>query len=61
MIPLESGLITEQDIQADLFELCGGQSPGRQDRTQITMYENGGGGHLDLMTGTFIRSQSANP
>ena len=61
VIPLESGLITEQDIQADLFELCGGQSPGREDRTQITMYENGGGGHLDLMTGTFIRSQSANP
>lgn len=61
VIPLESGLITEQDIQADLFELCGGRHPGRRDRTQITMYENGGGGHLDLMTGTFIRSQSANP
>lgn len=61
VIPLESGLITEQDIRADLFELCRGQSPGREDRTQITMYENGGGGHLDLMIGTFISSQSANP
>ena len=59
VIPLGSGLITEGDIEADLFELCGAQHPGRQDRTQITMYENGGGGHLDLMTATFIRSQGA--
>ena len=60
VIPLESGLITEEDIHADLFQLCRGQSPGRQDRSQITMYENGGGGHLDLMTATFIRQQNAN-
>ena len=61
VIPLDSGLITEGDIQADLFELCREQHPGRRDRTQITMYENGGGGHLDLMTATFIRSQGAHP
>jgi len=60
VIPLGSGLITEEDIQADLFELCRAQHPGRQDPTQITMFENGGGGHLDLMTATFIRSQRAN-
>lgn len=59
VIPLGSGLITEDDIRADLFELCRAQHPGRQARTQITMYENGGGGHLDLMTATFIRSQRA--
>ena len=54
-IPLGSGLITEADIQADLFELCRGDHPGRQDPGQITMFENGGGGHLDLMTAGFIR------
>lgn len=58
VIPLEAGLITEDDIQADLFQLCRGEHPGRQDPTQITMFENGGGGHLDLMTATFIRQQS---
>lgn len=58
VIPLGSGLITEDDIQADLFELCRGEHPGRQDQNQITLYENGGGGHLDLMTATFIRQQS---
>ena len=58
VIPLEAGLITEDDIQADLFQLCRGEHPGRRDDTQITMFENGGGGHLDLMTATFIRQQS---
>ncbi|MXW69144.1 MAG: ornithine cyclodeaminase [Acidimicrobiia bacterium] len=59
VIPLGSGLITEENIRADLFELCRGRRPGREDRTQITMYENGGGGHLDLMTAAFIRSHIA--
>ncbi len=58
VIPLGSGLITHDDIQADLFELCREEHPGRQDQNQITLYENGGGGHLDLMTATFIRQQS---
>ena len=57
VIPLESGLITEQDIRADLFQLCRGDHPGREDPSQITLFENGGGGHLDLMTATFIRRQ----
>ena len=60
VIPLESGLITEDDIQADLFQLCRGDHPGRQNPNQITLFENGGGGHLDLMTATFIRQQSNN-
>ncbi len=58
VIPLESGLITEDDIQADLFQLCRGDHPGRQHPNQITLFENGGGGHLDLMTAAFIRQQS---
>ncbi len=58
VIPLESGLITEKDILADLFQLCRGEHHGRRDPDQITLFENGGGGHLDLMTATFIRQQS---
>lgn len=58
VIPLESGLIAEDDIRADLFQLCQGDHPGRQYPTQITLFENGGGGHLDLMTATFILQQS---
>ncbi|MCE2527070.1 MAG: ornithine cyclodeaminase [Actinomycetia bacterium] len=58
VIPLESGLITEEDIRADLFQLCRGDHPGRQSPDQITLFENGGGGHLDLMTATFIRRKA---
>ena len=57
VIPLRSGLITEDDIRADLFQLCRGEHPGRTDPDQITLFENGGGGHLDLMTATFIHRQ----
>jgi len=57
VIPLRSGLITEDDIEADLFQLCRGDHPGRSHLDEITLFENGGGGHLDLMTATFIRGQ----
>jgi ornithine cyclodeaminase len=54
---MSSGLITEADITGDLFDLCHGRVPGRTSADQITMFENGGGGHLDLMTGQFVWSQ----
>jgi ornithine cyclodeaminase len=50
VIPMASGLITRRDVRADLFELCCGDVPGRTDPAAITLFENGGGGHLDLMT-----------
>jgi ornithine cyclodeaminase len=46
--PIDSGVIAPSDILADLFELCRGEHPGRRSRDQITMFKNGGGGHLDL-------------
>lgn len=58
VIPLRSGLITEDDINADLYQLCRADHPGRRDPDEITMFENGGGGHLDLMTAGFIRQRS---
>lgn len=50
VIPLLRGLISAGDVRADLFELCSGDVPGRTDAAAITLFENGGGGHLDLMT-----------
>lgn len=52
-IPIQSGIITEQDIRADLYDLCNG-SPGRTSAQAITVYKNGGGAHLDLMTANCI-------
>lgn len=50
MTPMEHGVIDESDIVADLYDLCRGKHEGRTDGNQITIYKNGGGGHLDLMT-----------
>ncbi len=49
MIPLQSGAISENDIRGDLYDLCQG-SPGRGNDEAITLFKNGGGAHLDLMT-----------
>lgn len=53
MIPMNSGVIGAEDIEADLFELCGGPAFIRAD-DDITIYKNGGGAHLDLITGRHI-------
>jgi ornithine cyclodeaminase len=49
MIPLASGVISEQDVLADLSDLCQRRHDGRQSDDEITLFKNGGGGHLDLM------------
>ena len=50
MLPLANGTISEHDVLADLSNLMPGCNiQGRQDADEITIYKNGGGGHLDLM------------
>ena len=49
MIPLASGVISEHDVLADLSDLCQQRHAGRQSDAEITLFKNGGGGHLDLM------------
>ena len=49
MIPLADGVISEHDVLADLADLCQQRHSGRQSETEITLFKNGGGGHLDLM------------
>jgi ornithine cyclodeaminase len=49
MTPLASGVISEADVLADLSDLCQQRHPGRQSDDEITLFKNGGGGHLDLM------------
>lgn len=48
-IPLAAGVITPDDILADHYQLAAGAAPGRTDPDRITLFKNGGGGHLDLM------------
>lgn len=53
MIPLAAGVITEQDILGDLNDLEA-TTIGRVSSDDITVYKNGGGAHLDLMTAQTI-------
>ncbi|MGC3940558.1 ornithine cyclodeaminase family protein [Roseobacter sp. EG26] len=47
-IPLAAGVISPGDILADLYDLAEGK-PGRTAPSDITIFKNGGGAHLDLM------------
>jgi len=51
VIPIAAGVIAADDVCADLYELSQGAHAGRQpgDGDTITLFENCGGGHLDLM------------
>jgi len=49
MIPLASGVISEDDVLADLSDLSQHNHQGRSSDDEITIFKNGGGGHLDLM------------
>ncbi|MFZ5964283.1 ornithine cyclodeaminase family protein [Thalassococcus sp. BH17M4-6] len=56
MIPLASGAIAESDVLADFYELVAGDHVGRSGQEEITVFKNGGGAHLDLMTADYILS-----
>ena len=53
-IPISNGVITVDDVEADLFELCGEGYPVNRQPQDITLFKNGGGAHLDLFTAMFI-------
>lgn len=52
MIPIANGAITADDVKGDLYDLVHGS--GRSSASEITLFKNGGGAHLDLMTGREI-------
>lgn len=60
-MPLRAGVIAESAVLADLFDLCRGRHPGRRSGEEITLFKNGGGGHLDLMTAAFILGRDRAP
>ncbi|WP_208948287.1 ornithine cyclodeaminase family protein [Segnochrobactrum spirostomi] len=53
------GAMREADLSADLFDLCTGEAPGRTGDDQITLFKNGGGGHLDLIIGRALYRRAA--
>lgn len=51
---LADGTLAESDILADAFQLARGEHSGRTSDQSITVYKNGGGGHLDLMVAQIL-------
>jgi ornithine cyclodeaminase len=60
MLPLASGVISEDDVLADLSDLCQQGHPGRGSDDEITIFKNGGGGHLDLMCARLLHKHRQN-
>lgn len=58
-IPLAAKVITEADVLADHYDFARGRHAGRRSADEITLFKNGGGGHLDLMTARFVVAQAA--
>jgi len=52
-IPLSSGAVRTEDVMADYYDLGSGAFR-RESDAEITLFKNGGGAHLDLMTGRYI-------
>jgi ornithine cyclodeaminase len=50
-IPLQAGVITRADLRADFYALDKFRRGGPED---ITLFKNGGGAHLDLMTARHV-------
>ncbi|MGX9351686.1 ornithine cyclodeaminase family protein [Shimia sp. W99] len=50
-IPLASGAITREQVLADYYDLAAFK---RRSEDEITVFKNGGGAHLDLMTSRYI-------
>jgi len=50
-IPVEAGTISRDDIVADYYDA---DAFARRSEDEITLFKNGGGAHLDLMTSRYI-------
>ena len=53
-IPLDNGVITLDDLNADLFELSRGQHQGRTNNEQITLFKSVGHALEDLAAAKLV-------
>ncbi|TFH40719.1 MAG: dehydrogenase [Lysobacterales bacterium] len=59
--PIAAGTFSPGDVEGDLFDLCRQGLARPRAAADITLFKNGGGGHLDLMTASYFvaRAKSA--
>ena len=53
VIPLQNGTLKEEDIKADLFQLCTHKKPGRQSTKEITVFKSVGHALEDLAAANY--------
>ncbi|MBY6004076.1 NAD(P)-binding domain-containing protein [Salipiger bermudensis] len=53
-IPLETGAITREQVLADYYGI---DAMRRESDAEITLFKNGGGAHLDLMTSRYVHAR----
>ena len=53
-IPLDTGVISTEDVIGDHYQLATGAVAGRTGTDDITFFKNAGGGHLDLMAARYL-------
>lgn len=57
-IPIANGVITEDAVMGDFYDLIAGAGHGRSSDRDITLFKNGGGAHLDLMMAGYIAARA---
>lgn len=58
IMPMERGVIAAEDVIADFYDLPSGLFT-RRSADEITLFKNGGGAHLDLMTANYILNKTS--
>lgn len=58
--PIESGALSKDSVQGDLFDLCRGETPGRGTKDEITLFKGVGTALEDLAAATLAYSGLSN-
>ncbi len=53
IIPMTKGILGEEDVSADFYDIKSGRF-ARAKEDSVTVFKNGGGAHLDLITGRYF-------
>ncbi|MCG8182887.1 ornithine cyclodeaminase family protein [Tenacibaculum piscium] len=60
LIPLQTGVLKEENINADLFELCSDEKTGRKNEEEITVFKSVGHALEDLVAASYYYKKHKN-
>ena len=59
-IPIQNGILKQEQIKADLFQLCSGRREGRRNNNEITLFKSVGHALEDLVAASYYYNQYIN-